>query len=130
MLIRSVIWKCRNSGYSGSFYILADESGCLGTEEYQTTKKLLLTDSKIRPKPVIDFCTTGNSNSCGAMQVSDLCTGAVMSKYDSSYSSQTACLEFSRHLVNINSGIELNFSPRNLPKINDLKLHHCLHRNA
>jgi hypothetical protein len=126
MLIRSVIWKCRNAGYQGSYYILADETGSLGQEEYKTTQSLLKGDSNIKPSPNIDFCTTGNSMSCGAMQVSDICAGAVMSHYDEKYSGQAACKSIVDHLKSLNQGRELNFSPSKLPTLKSAKLHHYL----
>lgn len=128
LLIRTVIWKCRNSGYSGNFYILADETGKLGKDEYKITQDLLKNDSRIRPAPVIDFCATGSSISCGAMQVADLLTGAVMSQYDNGFSKQDACTDFVGHVVSLNGGTPLTYSPGAFPKLNEQKLHHCLHR--
>lgn len=128
LLIRTIIWKCRNNGYTGPFYILADESGKLGRNEYKITQGLLKRDPKISPPPVIDFCMTGSSTACGAMQITDLITGAVMSHYDEKFSKQDSCTKFIKMLAEINGGIPLDLSSRTLPKLHDQKLHHCLYR--
>ncbi|HET9412475.1 MAG TPA: hypothetical protein VFO38_06610 [Candidatus Saccharimonadales bacterium] len=126
LLIRTVIWKCRNSGYRGPFYILADETGKLGREEYKITQELLKNDAKIDPPASIDFCNTGNSTSCGAMQVVDLLTGAVMSQYDEKFSKQDACIDFVEHLTALNNGVPLTFSSPGFPRLGAQKMQHCL----
>lgn len=130
ILIRTVIWRCRNVGYNGDFYILADQSG-FGSEEYQTTMRLLQTDSKIRPAPEIPYCNVGNSISCGALQIADICTGATHSYYDSNMLGNTeakkeATKALVSHLEAMNGGLHLNTSRTNFYTMYTQKLHHGL----
>lgn len=124
LLLRSVIRKCKNNGYNGSFYIVADDSGS-GLVEYRKTNELLSTDPNIRGETILDFCSTGNSAVLSALQAVDLCTGAVMSCYDSSFNT-TNGRKLRQELEALNSGVPINFSPTRLPSLTDAKLHHCL----
>lgn len=127
LLIRSVIRKCKNSGYNGSFYVVADDSGS-GPNEYKKTNELLQADSAISGPTTLDFCSTGNSTVIGALQVVDLCTGAVTSYYDDGLKNNSN-QKFVKHLVELNGSIPLNFSPSRLPKLKEYKMHHCLVKN-
>lgn len=123
LLIRSVIRKCKNNGYRGSFYIVSDDSGS-GPKEYKKTNELLQGDSNISGSTEIEFCSTGNSAVIGGLQVVDLCTGAVTSSYEKELRNQPN-QKFVEFLVKRNSKVPLNFSPPKLPKLHDHKLHHC-----
>lgn len=122
LLIRNVIRKCKNSGYDGAFYIVADESGS-GQEEYKKTNELLRNDTNIRGKTTIEFCSTGNSAALGSLQVADLCTGAVTSYYEANLRNE-ANQKLVEHLVELNSKVPLTFNPARLPRLQDYKMHH------
>lgn len=125
MLIRSVMWKCINNGYTGPFYVLPDESGSLGKSEYTITQKLLNLDPRIRPHPSIEYCSPGNSTVCGALQISDICTGAVSSVVNK-LAISPASQEIINTLTSINEGIPIDFQFPSLPSLHQYKIHHNL----
>lgn len=127
MLIRSVIWKCQNDGYRGPFYIVPHTTGKVGEEEYETTRELLLKDRNIYPRPRVEFCSQGSAQVCGALQVCDICTGAVQYKYDPSLTESKSNADAIISLLeSLNGGIPITYSPIKLPSIKEFKLHHCL----
>lgn len=123
LLIRSVIRKCNNAGYTGSFYILPDETGSLGNTEYRKTQKLLTDDTKIQPKAVIDYCMPGNSACCGALQVVDLCTGAVNCLLNNLKPSNVQ-KKLIEALEEINGDISIISELPTLPKLYEYKMHY------
>ena len=127
LLIRNVIRKYHNSSYNGPFTIIPDETGSRGQREYKSTHDLLNSDGYIKPKPNIEFCAQSDSKVLGALQICDLCTGAVHYLYDHELSQDTESANAVINLLqNINSGIPINYSPISLPKVEEYKLHHCL----
>lgn len=76
-LIRSVVMKCAAYGYK-YFYIVADDY-TKGIEDYKLIRERLNSDAEI-PELKDDnnlCCTTGNSESCGALQVCDIMTSTL-----------------------------------------------------
>ncbi len=126
ILIRSVIRKCRNSGYRGPFYIVSDSTGKLGQQEYKITKNLLTTDPRFSPPLKLDFCSQGNSQVCGALQICDICTGATryLSVHDVKKDPEAAN-EIVKMLEKINNGIPINLLTPTFPNLFDFKIHHC-----
>lgn len=57
-------------------YILPDESGPVGHQEWKNSAGYLKKDSKLSGIE-FDFCSQGTSHCVGALQISDLLTGAV-----------------------------------------------------
>lgn len=127
LLLRSVIRKCLNGGYDNNFYIVVDETGKRGSQEYVKTKQMLIDDNNIRPRVIIEHCGQGNSSVCGALQISDICTGAVRYAYENRQTATSPSDEIKELLEKINKDIPLNYSPARLPKINEFKFHHCLY---
>lgn len=126
LLIRSVIWKHRNSGYKGSYYILADSTEERGIYEYKTTNRLLRNDRRIFPKAEIDFCSTGASHICSALQIADLLAGATNHKYElCSTGFEAGQNKIIDYLEEKNNNVPLNLSAPKLPKLYEFKIHHC-----
>ena len=121
-LIRTVIWKCKVAGYDSKYYIIGDRLGG-GDKIYRVISELLAKDGRVRIKP--EFCSTGTSAVLGALQITDLCTGAVASCYEPSYH-QTDTKQIKEKLIEINGGVEINYSSPRLPGLHDYRLHHWL----
>ena len=122
-LIRSVIWKCNVAGYEPKYYIIGDRRGGEGNKIYRVIGDLLAKDSKVRIRP--EFCSTGTSAVLGALQMADLCTGAVASCYEPGYN-QTDTAQIKEKLIEINGGVGIDYSSPRLPKLHDYRLHHWL----
>lgn len=128
LLIRNVIRKCRNAGYKGEFYVLPDTTGEMGKNEYVETQKILKSDSNIYPPATVEFCAEGNSQVCGALQVADLCTGAVGYTYEKDFKDTSYSEGIVDYLKEINGGIDINFEYPSLPRMKQFKLHHCFYK--
>lgn len=127
LLIRNVIRKCRNMGYKGDFYIVPDTTGRMGKFEYSETQKILKEDTLIYPRATVEFCAEGNSQVCGALQIADLCIGAVRYTYEREYKNDPIIAdEIVKYLTKINEELPINYSHPTLPKIEQFKMHHCL----
>ena len=121
-LIRTVIWKCKMAGYDSKYYIVGDRLGG-GDEIYRVISDLLAKDRRVKVVP--EFCSTGNSAVLGSLQITDLCTGAVASCYEPSYH-QTDTAQIKEKIIEINGGLEINYSSPRLPRLHDYRLHHWL----
>lgn len=127
LLLRNVIRKVSNSGNEEPFYIVADETGPLGLEEYKITRDLLVGDKYINPHPKLEFCSQGNSQICGALQICDVLTGATQFLYDSKkVVDDYTANELICFLKEINKGVPINNSCPAFPRLDDFKIHHCL----
>ena len=121
-LVRSVIWKCKTAGYDSKYYIIGDRRGG-GNEIYRVIGDLLAKDSKVKIKP--EFCSTGTSAVLGTLQMTDLCTGTIASCYEPGYH-QADTKQIKEKLIEINGGIEIDYSSPRLPGLHDYRLHHWL----
>lgn len=127
LLLRNVIRKCLNQGCHNNFYIVPDTTGMRGKREYLLTREYLVNDNSIKPKPIIEFCDQGNSQICGALQITDLCTGATRYKYQKETNDTSVSEEFVKFLEKLNSNIPLNYADEKLPDLYKYKMHHCLY---
>lgn len=121
-LIRTVTWKMQNANINESLYVLFDNDGSLGNKEAREIRKIAEKDGRFKQK--LEFCSQGTSHVLGAMQISDLITGAVCSTINlgtiSMYKKKVL-----DHIISKNNGDSLDQAKisLSLPKLNDFKIH-------
>lgn len=128
LLIRSVIRKCVNSSFADKFYIVPDATGKLGKEQYQLTQQYLIQHKSqiVSPNGItIDYCSPGDSQVCGAIQIADITAGAVRHCYNQSQQDPSCANSLVEYLNELNEGIPINQHFPRLPKLTDFKIHHC-----
>ncbi len=123
-LIRSVVKKCMAEGIF-DFYIVADETGPLGTAEYKIIKEYLEKDRRFPIKPRLQFCSTGNSAVSASLQVADIVTGALTSKLYSGSELSDSHLVVFNYIESLNDGLPLGITPVSAGALSDMKFHHC-----
>lgn len=121
-LIRTITWKMQNAGINEPLYVLFDNDGNLGDKEAREIRKIAEQDKRFKQR--LEFCSQGTSHILGAMQISDLLTGAVCSTINSGTISinKKKVLE---HIISKNGDASLDQAKASLslPKLNDFKIH-------
>lgn len=120
-LIRTITWKMQNHGINEPLYILFDNDGDIGAREIEIIKKLATNDRRFKQK--IEFCNQGHSHVLGALQLSDLLTGAVCSQINT-LTLNTKKQHVIDHLTTRNNGIPLNYAAPRLPTLKSQKIHY------
>lgn len=121
-LIRTITWKMQNAGINEPLYVLFDNDGNLGDKEAREIRKIANKDNRFKQK--LEFCSQGTSHILGAMQISDLLTGAVCSEINSGTVSANK-KKVLEHIISKNGGARLDQARASLslPKLNDFKIH-------
>jgi hypothetical protein len=121
-LIRTITWKMQNAGINEPLYVLFDNDGNLGDKEAREIRKIAEKDERFKQK--LEFCSQGTSHILGAMQISDLLTGAVCSTINSGTTSANK-KKVVEHIISKNGGASLDQAKASLslPKLNDFKVH-------
>lgn len=121
-LIRTITWKLQNAGIKEPLYVLFDNDGNLGDKEAREIRKIAQKDHRFKQE--LEFCSQGTSHLLGAMQISDLITGAVCSTINS-ISSSTNKKKVLDYIFEKNDRIALDQAKTSLalPKLSDFKIH-------
>lgn len=121
-LIKTITWKMQNAGINEPLYVLFDNDGNLGDVESREIRKIAKKDPRFKQE--LEFCSQGTSHILGAMQITDLLTGAVCSTINSGIISKNK-KKVMEHIIIKNNGNSLDQTKDslNLPKLNDFKVH-------
>jgi hypothetical protein len=121
-LIRSVIRKAMKSGIT-QFYILADETGTPGRDNFKLFNEMLSNDSRLRGANVL-YCATAKSTMSGTLQLADLITGAVSQGCYGTIS-DPGKIKVYNHFLEVNENIDLDITTISVPSLTDTRVHHC-----
>ena len=121
-LIRSVIRKSLRENMN-QFYILADETGSLGQENFRNYIEMLAKD-RMTSRAKILHCSTAKSHITSPLQVADIITGAVAKGcYDKI--TDIGKQKVFDYLLEANDFIDLDITTKHLPSLYEVKIHHC-----
>ncbi len=121
VLIRTITWKLQNAGINEPMYVLFDNDGNLGEREVEEIKKIVAGDRMFKQK--LEFCNQGTSHVLGALQLSDIITGAVCAAVNQAPMHQNK-KSVHDYIMRKNNGVALDRTSALLPKLNELKIHY------
>lgn len=122
-LIRSVMRKALKQGIT-QFYILADETGAPGRDNFKLFNEMLVNDTQLSSADVL-YCATTKSTMSGALQIADLITGAVAQGCYAKNITDTGKRRLYEHFLEVNDHIGLDITTKRLPDLYDTRVHHC-----
>ena len=122
VLIRTITWKLQNAGINEPMYVLFDNDGNLGAREAKEIKKIAAGERAFKQK--LEFCSQGVSHILGALQLSDIITGALCAAVNKAHMHQDKKAVHD-YIVKRNNGVGLDWErSARLPKLNELKIHY------